>query len=210
MTQRDLVIIDSGGANIASVLFAFERLGQKAVLTADPDKINAASHVILPGVGAAADAMTKLRAQDGLIDCIRGLTQPVMGICLGMQLLFSFSEEGDVDLLGLIDGRVSKFKQHSADMTIPHMGWNNVVLEQPDHPLLQNVGQNVGQNPAQSPFFYFVHSYRADMNDHTIGRCTYGDDFTAIVARGNVAGCQFHPERSGKAGAKILENFLAL
>jgi len=200
MSKKDLVIIDNGGANIASVLFAFERLGQKAVLTDNPDQIKKASHVILPGVGAAADAVQTLQAKDGLIDCIRSLTQPVLGICLGMQLLFTRSAEGDVDMLNIIDGAVTKFMP-APDLSIPHMGWNNVSKSR-NHALLNGIDED--------SYFYFVHSYRADTGAHTIGQCNYNGAFTAVTAQDNVMGCQFHPERSGKNGAKLLENFLSL
>ena len=196
-----IAIIDSGGANIASVRFALERLGVDGRLTADPDVINAAERVILPGVGAAPVAMAQL-AKAGLVECIRGLTQPVLGICLGMQLLFERSEEGDTPLLGLIGGTCRAFDP-AAGLTVPHMGWNRLVPQgQSPHPLLAGVedGSHV----------YFVHSYAAPVSDHTVASCAYGVDFTALVARGNFMGAQFHPERSGPVGATILNNFLKL
>lgn len=196
----DIAVIDSGGANIASVMFALNRLGRKGVLTSDPDQIEKAPHVILPGVGAAADAMNTLRKRDGLIDCIHNLKQPVLGICLGMQLLYDYSEEGNTDLLGAINGEVKHF-QKQYDLTVPHMGWNKLIGLS-EHALLNNLDD--------APYFYFVHSYKAPISKHTIAGCEYGQNFTAIVARNNFMGCQFHPERSGKAGAQILENFLKL
>jgi len=193
-----IVMIDSGGANISSVRFALERLGIDAMLTRDAATIKAAEKVILPGVGAAPEAMRKLEAY-GLADCIRALTQPVLGICLGMQLLFDRSEEGDVPMLGIIPAPVRKFTP-APNKTIPHMGWNNV--HGTSHPLLADIPQN--------SYFYFVHSYCAPVGAHTVGSCNYGEDFSAIVAHGNFIGCQFHPERSGKAGAQLLKNFVGL
>ena len=197
-----IAIIDSGGANIASVQFALERLGVEAVLTQDANQIAAAEKVILPGVGAAPVAMGKLR-DAGLIDCIRGLTQPVMGICLGMQLLFEHSAESDTPMLGVIAGKCGEFPA-GAGLTVPHMGWNRLlpIDQSQPHPLLRNVeaGAHV----------YFVHSYFAPLSGDTVAGCDYGLGFTAMVASGNFMGCQFHPERSGPVGAQILKNFLSL
>ena len=191
-----IAVVDSGGANIASVMFALERLGVEARLTSDPNEINAAPRVILPGVGAAKAAMNQLETLD-LIDLIRGLKQPVLGICLGMQLLFTHSEEGDVDLLNIIKGDVKYFTPKEGK-TIPHMGWNTVSIKK-NHQFLKDI-------PNDS-YFYFVHSYYAACNENTIGQCDYDDAFTAIVSKDNFIGCQFHPERSGDAGAKLLKNF---
>lgn len=194
-----IAIIDSGGANIASVLFAFERMNVKAHLTSDPDDIKAAERVILPGVGAAAHAMNTLN-QKNLVDCIRALKQPVLGICLGMQLLFDHSEEGDTPMLGLLPGRVRRFTQQPS-ITIPHMGWNTISPRE-DHPLTRGLNKE--------SYFYFVHSYCAPAGDHMVAACHYGQDFSAIAAYGNFMGCQFHPERSGSAGARLLKNFLEI
>ena len=196
-----IAIIDSGGANIASVRFALERLGVDSVLTADPAVISAAERVILPGVGAAPVAMAQL-ARAGLVECIRGLTQPVLGICLGMQLLFERSEEGDTPLLGLVGGTCGAFDP-GMGLTVPHMGWNRLLPRgEGRHPLLDGIepGSHV----------YFVHGYAAPVLENTVAACSYGMDFTALVARGNFMGAQFHPERSGPVGARILGNFLAL
>ena len=196
-----IAIIDSGGANIASVRFALERLGVDSVLTADPAVISAAERVILPGVGAAPVAMAQL-ARAGLVECIRGLTQPVLGICLGMQLLFERSEEGDTPLLGLVGGTCGAFNP-GMGLTVPHMGWNRLLPQgEGRHPLLSGVEDGA--------HVYFVHSYAAPVSTDTIASCSYGVDFTALVARGNFMGAQFHPERSGPVGARILGNFLAL
>ena len=196
-----IAIIDSGGANIASVRFALERLGVDSVLTADPAVISAAERVILPGVGAAPVAMAQL-ARAGLVECIRGLTQPVLGICLGMQLLFERSEEGDTPLLGLVGGTCGAFDP-GMGLTVPHMGWNRLLPKgEGRHPLLSGV--------EDCAHVYFVHSYAAPVSADTVASCSYGVDFTALVARGNFMGAQFHPERSGPVGARILGNFLAL
>jgi len=191
-----IAIIDSGCANIASVRYALERLGHEGILTADKDFINQADRVILPGVGTARAAMEGLH-QRGLVETIQNLTQPVMGICLGMQLLFQHSEELDTDMLGVIPANIVKFDE-SIDI-IPHMGWNNVSLHTAS-PLFENIEDN--------NHFYFVHSYLAPICDYTIGQCDYGAPFSAIVKRENFYGCQFHPERSGHAGSLLLKNFI--
>ena len=199
--QIDIAVIDSGGANIASVMFAIERLGRKGELTSDTDVIEKAAHVILPGVGAASDAMKSLHAVDGLVDCITSLKQPVIGICLGMQLLYDYSEEGGVDMLGIINGEVSRFPDRDG-MPVPHMGWNSLEGLSEDHPLFEGL--------EEKPYCYFVHSYKAPITKDTIGGSFYGESFTAVVAKDNFMGCQFHPERSGAPGSQILENFLNL
>ena len=196
-----IAIIDSGGANIASVRFALERLGLDSVLTADPAVISAAERVILPGVGAAPVAMAQL-ARAGLVECIRGLTQPVLGICHGMQLLFERSEEGDTPLLGLVGGTCGAFDP-GLGLTVPHMGWNRLLPQGGGrHPLLSGIEDGA--------HVYFVLCYAAPVSADTVASCSYGVDFTALVARGNFMGAQFHPERSGPVGARILGNFLAL
>lgn len=197
-----IAIIDSGGANIASVTFALERCGATAALTTDAEMIASADKVILPGVGAAPVAMAQLQ-KAGLVDCIRGLTQPVLGICLGMQLLFERSEEGDTALLGLIPGTVCAF-QPAPGLSIPHMGWNRLLptAGAAANPLLKGIDDGA--------HVYFVHSYFAPVSGDTVAACRYGADFTALVAHGNFMGAQFHPERSGPIGARILQNFLEL
>ena len=197
-----IAIIDSGGANIASVTFALERCGATAKLTTDAEMIASADKVILPGVGAAPVAMAQLQ-KAGLVDCIRGLTQPVLGICLGMQLLFERSEEGDTALLGLIPGTVGAF-QPAPGLSIPHMGWNRLLptAGAAANPLLEGIDDGA--------HVYFVHSYFAPVSGDTVAACRYGADFTALVAHGNFMGAQFHPERSGPIGARILQNFLEL
>jgi glutamine amidotransferase len=191
-----VAIIDSGGANIASLLFALRRLGREAVLTRDPDVIRRAERVILPGVGAAADAMARLAAH-GLDRLVPTLTQPVLGICLGMQLLFEESEEGPARCLGILPGTARRFKPDAG--AVPHMGWNQVQ---------RSVGSPLLSGLEDGEYFYFVHSYALPPGPCTVATSDYGGPFTAIAARGNFHGTQFHPERSGPAGARLLRNFL--
>jgi glutamine amidotransferase len=194
-----LAIIDSGGANIASLQFAVQRLGIESDLTTDADKLKAASHVLLPGVGAAADCMGRLQSA-GLVDTIRSLQQPVLGICVGMQLLFESSEEGEVACLGVLPGRVRRFDDRLG-LPIPHMGWNQLEFRR-SSPLLDDI--------ADGDYVYFVHSFAAPVSDLTLATTEYGTEFAAVVQRGNIYGAQFHPERSAKVGAQLLKNFLQL
>jgi len=195
----EVVLVDAGGTNIGSVRYALQRLGVEAPLTADAATIRAAAKVILPGVGAAGPAMARLRAL-GLVDLLRGLTQPVLGVCLGMQLLCAHSEEGDVDCLGLIPATVRRLAP-APGLRVPHMGWNRLRLRG-THPLLDGLGHD-----AQA---YFVHSYAVPVGIDTLATAEHGAAFSAIVARGNFFGMQFHPERSAAVGARLLRNFLAL
>jgi imidazole glycerol-phosphate synthase subunit HisH len=192
-----LAIIDSGGANIASLRYAIDRLGIESRITTDARTLRDATHVILPGVGAAADCMDRLRRAN-LLDTIRGLRQPLLGVCVGMQLLFESSEEGDVACLGLLPGRVQRFAGRDG-LPVPHMGWNQLEFAQPS-PLLDDI--------ASGDYVYFVHSYCVPVSESTVATATYGEHFAAIVQRGNVFGAQFHPERSAHAGALVLRNFL--
>jgi glutamine amidotransferase len=193
------VIIPSCGSNLASLQFALERLGADVPLTEDPARIRAASHVILPGVGAAAPGMERLAAA-GLVDLIPTLTQPVLGICLGMQLLFSSSEEEDTGCLGVIDAQIRRFPA-SPEHPVPQMGWNE----------LQPVGQSaLLESVPAGAYAYFVHSYAAPPGPYTRALTTYGVAFSAVVEQGNFFGTQFHPERSSRAGAHILSNFLKI
>ncbi|MEJ2383160.1 MAG: imidazole glycerol phosphate synthase subunit HisH [Xanthomonadales bacterium] len=193
-----IAVVDSGGANIASVLHALGRLGVEPAFTADASVIRAAERVILPGVGAAGHAMDVLRGH-GLVDVIRSLTQPVLGICLGMQLLFAESEEDDAALLGLIPARLARLPE-TAQLRIPHMGWNAIRATTAD-PLTEGLDGN---------WFYFVHSYAAPIGDWTLATAHHGAPFSAIVRRGNFSGTQFHPERSAASGARLLRNFLEM
>jgi imidazole glycerol-phosphate synthase subunit HisH len=196
---RDVVIIASGGANIASLQFALERLGSKAEISALPDRIRAASHVILPGVGAAADAMSRLRHAelDTLIPLLR---QPVLGICLGMQLLFDSSAEGAAACLGIIPGRAERFRE-APGRPVPHMGWNTLDVCRPSA-LTSGLGD--------TDYAYFVHSFALPVSEVTLARTHYGAPFSACVGWRNFYGVQFHPERSAAVGARLLENFLGM
>ena len=192
-----LAIIDSGGANIASLRYAVDRLGIDSQITTDAQTLRNATHVILPGVGAAADCMERLRSAN-LVETIRGLRQPLLGVCVGMQLLFESSEEGDVACLGLLPGRVRRFAER-AGLPVPHMGWNQLEFTAPS-PLLDDV--------ASGDYVYFVHSYCAPVTESTLATSMYCERFAAIVGRGKVFGAQFHPERSAQTGALVLRNFL--
>lgn len=194
----DVVLIDSGGANIGSVQYALERLGVNARLTANADTIAAADRVILPGVGAAGAGMARLRELE-LVEVVRGLSQPLLGICLGMQLLFESSEENDTQCLGMIPGRVRKL-DGAEGIRVPHMGWNALQPRRAD-PLLAEISTG-----AQA---YFVHSFAAPVSENTLATATHGEEFSAIVRRGRCWGAQFHPERSAGVGARLLENFLS-
>jgi glutamine amidotransferase len=196
---RHIVIVANGGANIASLQFALERLKVASAVSADAAEIRAASHVILPGVGAAADAMSRLR-RNRLDTLIPTLEQPVLGICLGMQLMFETSEEGDARCLGIIPGRASRFPPAAA-LPVPHMGWNTLDIRRPC-PLL--AGINDGD------YAYFVHSYALQMSAATVASADYGAPFSACVQWRNFYGAQFHPERSAAVGARLLQNFLAI
>ena len=185
----NLIIIDTGCANLFSVQAAFARLGCRAHISADPAAIAAADKLLLPGVGTAAAAMHNIAAR-GLAESIRQARQPLLGICLGMQLLGEYSAEGDVPALGVLPARTAILDADG--LPLPHMGWNT-VRHQPEHPLFEGI--------AQDSHFYFVHSY-------TIAESHYGSAFSAAVQQDNFHGVQFHPERSGKSGARLLHNFL--
>lgn len=198
----DTVIIDSGGANLASLRFALERQGARARLARSPRDLDGAARAILPGVGAAADAMSRLQAS-GLGDAVRRYERPLLGICLGMQLLFERSDEGDTRCLGLLPGRVTALVP-AAGKPVPHMGWNTLQIARPD-PLLDGLGAD--------DWVYFVHGYHvaaADAGAALLASIDYGVSVTAAVRHGNLMGVQFHPERSGAAGARLLANFLAM
>ena len=194
-----VILVDAGGTNIGSVRYALQRLGVDAPLSADPATIRAAQRVILPGVGAAGPAMARLRRL-GLVEVLRGLSQPVLGVCLGMQLLCMHSEEGEVDGLGLIPAVVRRM-QPAPGRRVPHMGWNR-LRPLAAHPLFDGLADG-----AQA---YFVHSYAVPVGDYTLASSEHGSPFSAVVARGNFLGMQFHPERSSAVGARLLRNFLAL
>ncbi|AWB67551.1 imidazole glycerol phosphate synthase subunit HisH [Saccharobesus litoralis] len=196
--QQKVVIIDTGCANLSSVKFAVERLGYNVTVTYDADTIKAADKVFLPGVGAAGAAMEIINER-GLVEVVQSLTQPVLGICLGMQLMTAFSEEGQVDCLQLTDDKVAPLQANG--LRLPHMGWNTLT-EIADHPLFAGVNQD--------DYFYFVHSFCVNPSGTTLATCDYGQTFAASIGRDNFMGVQFHPERSGKSGAKIIKNFLEM
>ncbi|RCS29995.1 imidazole glycerol phosphate synthase subunit HisH [Rhodanobacter denitrificans] len=195
----DVVLVDAGGTNIGSVRYALQRLGVDAALTSDAAAIRGADKVILPGVGAAGPGMARLR-ELGLVDVLRSLEQPVLGVCLGMQLLCARSEEGDTECLGLIPAPVRRFTE-APGLRVPHMGWNRLSVQRP-HPLLAGLGDDDQA--------YFVHSYAVPVGDWTLATADYGGAFSAVIAHGNFHGMQFHPERSAAVGARLLKNFLEL
>ncbi len=194
-------IVDYGVGNLFSLVSSFEKIGEKAVVTADENLLAAADRIILPGVGAFRDAIAKLNAT-GLVPVLKKLIaagKPIMGICLGMQLLFDKSfEYGEYDGLGLIPGEIRPID--AADLKIPHMGWKALAFKNGRHPLFSGI--------KTGDCVYFVHSYYAvNCAAYTIATAEYGVDVTAAVARGNVMGCQFHPEKSGEVGLSILRSF---
>ncbi len=195
-----LVIIDTGCANLSSVAFAFERLGVTAQITSQAEDIQSASRVVLPGVGSAPFAMAQINSRN-LVPIVRDLKQPVLGICLGMQLMFETLEEGQqsVEGFGVLKGHIGALETNY--LPSPHMGWNTLSVIK-DDPLVRGIDQ--------SDYAYFVHSFAAPLSENTLVSCTYGEEFSAIVKHNNFQGCQFHPERSSVTGAKILKNFLDL
>jgi glutamine amidotransferase len=197
--KPQLVIVDTGCANITSVFCALQRLGAEVQISADPAVISAAEKVIIPGVGTAKQAMANIDAK-GLRSTLQQLTQPVLGICLGMQLLTEHSAEGDVACLGLIPGQVAPLE--AKGLRLPHMGWNTLQVESSTHPLLQGV--------TVADYVYFVHSFAVQPSNYMLASCDYGSLFAAVIGRRNFLGMQFHPERSGKVGARLLQNFLQL
>lgn len=195
--STDVAVIDAGGANLGSVCYALERLGATPRIVREAPALRGAARVILPGVGAAAPAMQLLR-QGGFVEALRTLEVPLLGICLGMQLLFERSEEGDVDGLGLLPGVVRRL-QPAPGLRVPHMGWNRLRQRRPS-PLLAGIDDGARA--------YFVHGYAVEPTPDCVAHATHGQDFAAMVERGRVAGAQFHPERSASAGARLLRNFL--
>ena len=192
-----VAIIDSGGANIASLRAALSRLGVESQVTTDHAVIKRAPRVLLPGVGTAHDAMARLRIA-GLDQLIPQLRQPLLGICLGMQILFERSEEGPANCLGVIPGSITRL-QSEPGRPVPHMGWNQMTQVRPD-PLLDGI--------TSLDHVYFVHSFAAPTSPATVAITDYGAAITAVARRDNFCGTQFHPERSGVVGSRILANFL--
>jgi glutamine amidotransferase len=220
--EQKIVIVDTGCANLSSVRFAVERLGFTAKITDHVETIKQADKVILPGVGSAKHAMKNI-IEKGLVETLQQLTQPVLGFCLGMQLMTESSTEGKypstegkksstegkssiegfsdsiIECLKLIPTQVQPLE--AKGLRLPHMGWNTLTAIS-DHPVFKGI--NAGD------YFYFVHSFAAPLSEYTIATCQYGSDFSAAIAKDNFIGCQFHPERSSELGRKIIKNFLNL
>lgn len=193
-----IVIVDTHSANISSLSFALQRLGVDPVISDEENVIRSAERVFLPGVGSAEHVMGEL-GELGLVEVLKELTQPTLGICLGMQLLMSHSDEGPVDCLDVIPGQVASLDDEQG--RLPHMGWNTLTIDT-DSPLLSGI---TGKD-----FFYFVHSYGVVEGDHGLASCNYAGGFQAVVQKDNFYGVQFHPERSATAGARLLSNFLEI
>jgi glutamine amidotransferase len=193
----NLAIIKYNAGNIQSVLYALERIGLSATVTDDPEDVLAADKVIFPGVGEASTAMSYLRERR-LDELIRGLRQPVLGICLGMQLMCSYSEENDTECLGIFGERVKKFVPGGALLKVPQIGWNNIY----------GLKTALFDGVAENSYCYFVHGYYAALGDHTIARTDYVDAYSSGLHRNNFYGVQFHPEKSAQVGEKILRNFV--
>lgn len=201
-TNQNIVIIKYNAGNIESVSNALQRLGVQAEITADHEKIKAADKVIFPGVGEASTTMAYLK-KEGLDKLIPELKQPVFGICLGLQLMCSYSEENNTECLGIFEEKVRRFipKKGKEYITkVPHMGWNSIT----------NLKTNLFDESIDNQFVYFVHSYYATVGEHTVAVCDYINPFSAALQKDNFYATQFHPEKSGDVGAKILENFLKI
>lgn len=196
----NLAIIKYNAGNIQSVLFALERLGVSATVTDDPSKIRAADKVIFPGVGEARSAMQYLR-QNGLDQLIPSLTQPVLGICLGMQLLCDYSDENDTHCLGIFDQvKVNRFNPVNSSIKVPQIGWNQITSLK--GPLFNGI--------EDAAYCYYVHGYYAGVCPYTIARTAYDLQYSAALQKNNFYGVQFHPEKSAATGEQILKNFLTL
>jgi glutamine amidotransferase len=193
-----IAIINGCGTNIASLEFSLKRLGKKFILTHDVEVIKSASHIILPGVGTAHTAMRNLERLK-LIETIRNYTKPILGICLGMQILYEFSYEGEVNCLQIMRGKVNPL-QALKNISIPHMGWNTLDITKSSFPLFDGI--------KNKPEVYFIHEFAAAINEFTTAECEHGIRFCAASQYNNFYGVQFHPEKSGKIGEKMLNNFL--
>lgn len=192
-----IVIIDCGGANLVSISTAIARIGKKAKISAAIEDFEKASHIILPGVGCAKTVMQRLNAL-GLVERLKANTKPLLGICVGMQVLFEFSEEGQTKCLGLLEGKVKKLAG-ATSLRLPHMGWNTLKISAIS-PLLQGIQDET--------YVYYVHHFATGCSNDTIAETSYGRPFSAAVQREHLMGVQFHPERSGVQGSQILKNFL--
>ena len=199
MPKSSIAIVNAGGSNISSLTFALDRIKASYITTNQIAQIEDSSHVILPGVGAANDAMDKLK-KSNLIEVVRNLKQPTLGICLGMQLLLDHSMENNVNCLSIIEGRCKAFSQQDK-CPVPHMGWNNVNFNKPS-PLTEDLDND--------DYFYFVHSYYAPITNSSIGITDYSESFASIIQKDNFYGTQFHPEKSSDQGSKLLRTFINL
>ena len=191
-----IAIVDYGAGNTRSVQYALNRIGCESVLSDDPQVLNNADGVIIPGVGHASHAMNSLK-EKGLIDTLKSFQQPVLGICLGMQLMCESSEEGDELGLGIINESVKKFK---SDLPVPQIGWNKIQTS--DSKLFENI--------SNESYFYFVHSYYVPTGENTSAKTEYGISFSAAIQKDNYYACQFHPEKSGEVGEQLLKNFIRI
>jgi len=194
-----LTIIKYNAGNIQSVLFALERIGMKAEVTDDVEKIRQADKVIFPGVGEASTAMHYLKER-GLDAVIKNLKQPVLGICLGMQLMCRYSEENATDCLGIFDEEVRRYRAEGSGLKVPQIGWNNIY----------NLKTDLFRDVKENSFCYFVHSYYASIGEHTIATTNYIQPYSSALRKNNFYGVQFHPEKSAEVGESILRNFLKL
>ena len=197
--KKQVAIIDSIGSNLASLKFALDRIKVNFIVTNEVKRIRNSSHIILPGVGAARNAMNKL-SQHEIIETITTLSQPTLGICLGMQIFMEHSEEDDTSCLGVF-GDSCKLFENQENYPVPHMGWNTIELESSSN---LSTGINSGTH------FYFVHSYYVPLNSQTIASTTYSKKFSSIIQKDNFVGTQFHPEKSGEQGSILLKNFTKL
>ena len=197
--KKQVAIIDSIGSNLASLKFALDRIKVNFIVTNEVKRIRNSSHIILPGVGAARNAMNKL-SQHEIIETITTLSQPTLGICLGMQIFMEHSEEDDTSCLGVF-GDSCKLFENQENYPVPHMGWNTIELESSSN---LSTGINSGTH------FYFVHSYYVPLNSQTLASTTYSKKFSSIIQKDNFVGTQFHPEKSGEQGSILLKNFTKL
>ncbi|MEL6986859.1 MAG: imidazole glycerol phosphate synthase subunit HisH [Bacteroidota bacterium] len=196
MSDKKVLILDYGAGNVASLKFALERLGVEVVISDHEEAIAKSEYLFIPGVGAAGQAMQKIR-EKGLVDIIKAYEKPVLGICLGMQLMCAFSEEDQVNTLNIFPDQVERF---SKSPKIPHLGWNQIEFQ--SHSLFDKI--------PQKSHFYFVHSFKVTKSEFNIANCNYGAKFVAVMNRDNFYGCQFHPEKSHLVGQQFLTNFLKL
>ena len=195
----ELAIVKYNAGNIQSVLFALERIGVQAIVTDDIEKLQSADKVVFPGVGEASTAMEYLKARN-LDEVIKNLQQPVLGVCLGMQLMCAYSEENDTECLGIFEENVLRFDGRETRLKVPQMGWNNIY----------NLKSLLMQNVIENSYCYFVHSYYATVSNHTIATTDYTKPFSAALHKNNFYGVQFHAEKSADAGEQILRNFIDL